>query len=101
MGIFSNIFNAILGGVASSSERRDSERATREATREAGDQNRRTSAFDSATEYHYNQKLRDEKARALSSGYNQFSTVRQFAPGYVPGSGLDAVTPLPKPEDYD
>ncbi len=99
-GIWGNIFAAVLSGVASSAEGKEERRASKEEIREGGMQNRATSAFETDNEYYYNQLLRKEKSRALDTGYNQFSTVRNFAPNYTPATGLDAVPAKPKPGDY-
>lgn len=96
MGIFSDIFRSILGGVANSGDS-----STEEGARESGRQARLTNQFSAETDYYYNQLLRHEKAKALSSGYNQFSTVRQFAPGYTPATGLDALPPKPLAGDFN
>lgn len=98
-GIWGNIFAAVLGGIASSSQQRSSERATREATREAGIQDRATAAFTGDQEYYYNQLLRGERRGALDSGYNQFSTIRSYAPNYV-NPAPPVVPEKPKPGGY-
>lgn len=100
MSIFGDIIYGVLGGLAAKSERKDSERATKEATQEAGRQNRATAEFQADLDYYYNQKLRGEKARALDSNYRQFSTVPQFAPGFQRGTGLDALPAKPKAKEY-
>ena len=100
MSVWGNIFAGILGGISESSKQKSSERATKEATKEAGKQDRITSQFNAEQEYYYNQKMRHEKARALGTGYNQFSTVREFAPGYVAGTGLDALPTKPSAKEY-
>lgn len=97
--VWGNIFSAVLGGIASSSERKDAQRADKESTREAGIQNRATAAFEGDQEYYYNQLLRDERRRSLDSGYNQFSTIRNFAPNYTGPAPLD-VPEKPSPGAY-
>lgn len=99
--IWGDLFSAVLGGVAASGSRRDAERQTVEATKQAGRENRRTSAFEKDQDYYYNQKLRHEKARALDSSYSQVSNVRDYLPNFVQGTGLDALPAKPKPEAYD
>ena len=94
-----NIFSAVLGGIANKSAQKDALRADKENTREAGHQNRQGSAFDKALDNYYTQKNRHEAARALGT-YNQFSNVRNFAPNYVAGPGLDAMPTLPQAKDY-
>lgn len=96
MGIFSDIFRSILGGVANSGAS-----STEQGARESGRQARLTNQFSAETDYYYNQLLRHEKAKAMSSGYNQFSTVRQFAPGYTPATGLDALPPKPLAGEFN
>lgn len=96
MSMFTNIFSAILGGISSASERRSSERATREATEEAGKQDRKTIDFEKDLDYYYNQKRRHETAGALGV-YDQFSTINNFKPNFVPGRGLDALPAKPTP----
>lgn len=97
--IWGNIFNAVLGGISSSSQRRAQRDDTREGAEAAGKENRRTAAFESALEYAYSQRNKDERRRALDGGYNQFSTIRGYAPNYVGPPALD-VPELPKPENY-
>lgn len=100
MSIFGDIFRGILGGISASSQSKSAERQTKEATKEAGRQNRLTSAFEAAQEDYYTQKYRHEKARALDSNYSQVSTVRNYLPNFVQGTGLDAMPAKPKPGDY-
>lgn len=97
---WSNIFQAILGGFAEGEAREDAERATKEATREAGSQNRLTALFQSDLDYYRTQQRRHEMSRSLDGSYNQFSTVRNWAPNYVRGPGLDAMPARPNPHDY-
>lgn len=94
-----NIFSAVLGGIANKSASKDATRENRENTREAGHQNRQSSAFDKALDNYYAQKNRHEASKALGT-YNQFSRVREFAPGYTAGPGLDAMPTLPQAKDY-
>jgi hypothetical protein len=97
---WSNIFQAVLGGIASKEEAKDAERMTKEATREAGSQNRLTAEFTNDLEYFRDMQRRHETKRALDGSYNQFSTVRNWAPNFVQGPGLDALPEKPDPEDY-
>jgi hypothetical protein len=97
---WTNIFGALLSGFGDD-EGESAERATREATREAGTQNRLTAAFSNDLDYFREMQRRHETSRALDGSYNQFSTVRNWAPNYVRGPGLDALPTKPKPEDYD
>lgn len=97
---WSNIFQAVLGGIAGRQEGKDAERATKEATREAGSQNRLTAQFQSDMDYFRSQQRRHETRKALDGSYNQFSTVRQWAPNYKPGPGLDALPAAPNPHNY-
>lgn len=94
------LFTAVLGGVAASSERRAQRDDTREGAEAAGRENRRTASFENDLEYFRNQQLRHERGRSLDTNYNQFSTVRNFAPNFKPGTGLDAMPTKPKPGDY-
>ena len=98
--LWGNIFQAVLGGIASREQGKDSERASKEATREAGSQNRLTAEFQSDLDYFRAQQRRHETRRALDGSYNQFSTVRQWAPNYQAGPGLDAMPSKPDPHDY-
>lgn len=100
-GIWGNIFSAVLGGISSGMSQRSSERATREATEQAGKEDRRTAAFTDQMEYFRMMQMRKEKQRSLDSNYRQFSTVRNFKPNFVAGSGLDAMPDYPDPEDFD
>lgn len=97
---WSGLFQSILGGFADNEAAEDAERATKEATREAGSQNRLSEAFRSDLEYYRSQQRRHETRRALDGTYNQFSTVRQWAPNYTAGPGLDALPDKPNPHDY-
>lgn len=96
MSLFGSIFSAVLGGLSNASERRSSERASKEATKEAGKQDRQTIDFQKSLDYWYDQKRRHEAAGALGV-YDQFSTVRNFKPNFVPGRGLDAMPARPIP----
>jgi hypothetical protein len=96
MGLLSDIFGAVLGGVAASAQGK----ADDKQVKEAGRQERATLAFASDLEYFRNQQLRKERSGALDSAYNQFSTVKNFAPNFKPGTGLDAVPTKPNPGAY-
>jgi hypothetical protein len=96
MSIFSKIFSAVLGGVSSSAQKD----AQKEDVKGKGREERATLSFASDLEYFRNQQQRKERSGALDSNYNQFSTVKNFAPYFKPGSGLDAVPTKPKPGDY-
>lgn len=95
--VWGNIFSAVLGGISNASQRRSAERATREATEQAGKEDRKTLGYEKSLDYFYDQKRRHEMARNLAT-YNQFSTVRNFAPNYVAGPGLDAMPEMPVAE---
>lgn len=97
----SNIFSAILGGIAGSGDHDDQMDLIREQAEEGGKQERRTLEFEDQLAYFRSQQRRHETSRALDSAYRQFSTVRDFAPNYVRGTGLDALPPYPvrEPED--
>lgn len=96
MGIFSQIVSGIIGGVSASAQRDEN----KEDVKGKGREERATLSFASDLEYFRNQQLRKERSGALDSAYNQFSTVKNFAPYFKPGSGLDAVPTKPKPGDY-
>jgi hypothetical protein len=96
MGLLSQIFGAVLGGVSASAAAKGSEKEVEQA----GKEERKTLAFASDLEYFRNQQLRKERSGALDSAYNQFSTVRNFAPNFKPGTGLDAVPTKPNPGAY-
>lgn len=100
MGIFSTIFNAVLGGVASSSKAKSEAKATKDEITLKGKEDRKSLAFADDREYFRNMQLRKERSRALDSGYNQFSTVKNFAPNYKPATGLDAMPEFKQPGDY-
>lgn len=96
MSLFGDIFTGILGGIGSSSE----SKANKDMIKEKGKEDRKTLAFADDREYFRNMQLRKERSRALDSGYNQFSTVRNFAPNYQKATGLDAMPAFNKPGDY-
>lgn len=99
-GLFGNIFSAVLGGISSASQRRSDARATKESQQEGGRQDRQTIGYEKGLDDYYDQKRRHEMARALST-YNQFSTVKNFAPNYVAGPGLDAMPAMPLTGDEE
>ena len=70
------------------------------STREAGTQDRKTSAFDDDRAYFREQQKRAEARRSLDTNYKQFSTLREIAPNYQEGVGLDAVPMKPLPGSY-
>jgi hypothetical protein len=94
------LFTAVLGGLASREEGKDAERQTREATREAGQQNRQTAAFQSDLDYFREMQRRHEASRSLEGNYGQFSTVGNWAPNFRRGPGLDAMPTKPAAGDY-
>lgn len=96
MGIFTQIISGVLGGVSASA----ADKGDKEAVKQQGREERATLSFGSDLEYFRNQQLRKERSGALTSNYNQFSTVKNFAPYFKPGSGLDAMPSKPKPGDY-
>jgi hypothetical protein len=90
-----NIFSSILSGWAAGEESEDQLEALKEGARIKGEEERETLAFADKLAYYRNQQRRHETSRALDSAYNQFSTVRDFAPNYVRGTGLDAMPEYP------
>lgn len=100
-GWVSNIFGAILGGIGASGEQDDALELLEEGAEAKGEQDRRSLEFGDKLEYYRSQQRRHETSRALDSAYNQFSTVRNFAPNYVRGTGLDALPAYPEREPED
>lgn len=98
MGLFTTIAGAILGGIGKSMSNKTQAKNDLESTKAAGHEDRKTAAFQDDREYFRRQQERTEKRRSLDSSYNQFSTVREFAPNYKPGTGLDAMGNKPMPE---
>ena len=96
MSLFGDIFTYILGGIGKSGE----QKADKEMIKLKGKEDRKTLAFADDREYFRNMQLRKERSGALDSNYNQFSTVKNFAPYFKPGTGLDAMPKFNKPEDY-
>lgn len=94
------LFTAVLGGLADNEERKDAERGSKEATREAGHQNRTTAEYQSELDYFREQQRRHEASRSLEGNYGQFSTVGNWAPGFTRGPGLDAMPTKPLAKDY-
>jgi hypothetical protein len=94
------IFTAVLGGIASRSKSKSDAKAAERDIKGEGLEQRKSLAFTDDREYFRNMQLRKERSGALSSNYNQFSTVRDFAPNFQPGTGLDAMPTLKRPEDY-
>lgn len=94
-GIWGNIFSAILGGIASGEEAEDAMDQIKETARIKGEEERHTLEFADDLSYYRTQQRRHETSRALDSAYNQFSTVGNFAPNYVRGTGLDAMPAKP------
>jgi hypothetical protein len=100
-GAWGNIFSAILGGFASGEDMEDQLEAMKEIEGIKGEEERRTLSFADSLEYYRTQQRRHETSRALDSAYNQFSTVRNFAPNYVRGTGLDALPAYPTLDEED
>jgi hypothetical protein len=96
MSLFGDIFTGILGGIGKSSEAK----AGKEEIKAKGLEDRKSLEFADDREYFRNMQLRKERSRALDSGYNQFSTVKNFAPNYKPATGLDAMPTMKKAGDY-
>jgi hypothetical protein len=99
--LFSDIFRGILGGIGADGEQDALMEQIKETAQEKGEQDRLTLEFGDALEYYRTQQRRHETSRALDSAYNQFSTVGNFAPNYVPGTGLDAMPAYPTREPED
>lgn len=90
-----NIFSAILGGFAGGQDQKEALKAIERQARITGEEDRATMEFGDKLEYYRTQQRRHETSRALDSAYNQFSTVKTFAPNYVRGTGLDALPAYP------
>jgi hypothetical protein len=90
-----NIFSAILSGFGAGEDAEEQLDAMKDIERIKGKEERRTLSFADNLEYYRTQQRRHETSRALDSAYNQFSTVKQFAPNYVRGTGLDAMPAYP------
>lgn len=97
-GDYSNVGNAILGGIGAALGGKDESPTVN--TKESGQETRRLRAFEAGLEDFYKQRDRGEKRDAFKN-YTQFGNISQTNPGYRNVHTPNKALPLPPPSGGD